>query len=772
VPLLALSLLVASQAIQPYKVTLDLSIAKSVVGSNEYSVTADGTVTSFSTLAVGSIKIDSRINGKFEGGKLVRYSIAQKGQPPEFEWTLENGRLKGKRGTAPFDVAAEAPDILFGNLHPAFTATMLRKYDVAKGGKQKVKAFIVDGGGFLEADVERTGTKQIKRGGSPEAAFVWKVSAGPVAMDIVSDKDGNILGENVPSQSLSFQAKGLDGLFVDPMAAYPELSQPMEKSKLVKGESAAMRDGVKLVHDRIGPDREGKFPVILVRTPYGRGPQMLEGEFWAKRGYVFVSQDCRGREDSEGEWDPFVNERKDGYDTIEWIAKQPWCDGNVGMIGGSYSGLVQWQAAVEQPKALKAIIPQVSPPDAFTNIPYEYGAFTLYQNVWWANIVKDKKSDMSQAQAGSVSNADLFLTLPLSKVDDKVLGRNIPFFDKWLERDSIKAFKGFDQVSDLGKVKIPALHISGWWDGDGIGTKLNWEAMRRAGRKNQWLIYGPWSHAFNTTTSLGDVDYGPSAILELNSVYLRWFDTWLKGKSVGQEKQPKVKVFLTKANVWLTGADWPLPSTVPKKLFLSSSGPANGKTSMGTLVDAAEASEPDRYLYNPASAKVPDELAKGNPTPSTKVTLEEGDRELFFKTAPLDRSMSVFGPIEVDFWFSTTARDADFFATLVDIDPKGEMRVFGMPGKLRASYLSGNDKRQPLTPGKTYRAKIRLWDAAHLLEKGHRLGLMINSDMFPMVNRNFGTAEPIMNATKMVSASHTIYHDLSRPSSLSFFAGG
>src|SRR5262249_52028643 len=145
---------------------------------------------------------------------------------------------------------------------------------------------------------------------------------------------------------------------------YKELSQPTFAVKVEKGIKIPMRDGVNLVHDMARPAVEGKYPTILIRTPYGRTGSMADGEWWAKRGYVLIAQDVRGREDSDGDWDPFVAERKDGKDTIDWIAKQPWSDGKVGMIGGSYLGYVQWAAAVEHPAALKCIIPQVSPPDA------------------------------------------------------------------------------------------------------------------------------------------------------------------------------------------------------------------------------------------------------------------------------------------------------------------------------------------------------------------------------------------------------------------------
>jgi putative CocE/NonD family hydrolase len=523
--------------------------------------------------------------------------------------------------------------------------------------------------------------------------------------------------------------------------------------------------------DIVRPQAPGKYPVILTRTPYGRVPNSLDGPFYASRGYVYISQDCRGRGESGGEWDPFVSERRDGYDAIDWASKQPWSDGKVGMIGASYGGLVQWAAAVEKHPALKALVPQVSPPDAMRNIPYDMGTFFLYGNLWWGKIVRDQNNVDMSSMASSLPHPDKFGTLPLSKVDDAVLGYNVPFYDKWLEREGLPQWKGFDWSSSLGQTNVPALHISGWWDGDLIGTQTNWATLRQAKKPNQWLIYGPWTHAFNTTSTLGDVDYGPTAIMELDSLYLRWFDTWLKGKSVGMEKVPKVQAFVTGANRWVNLDDWPSSKSLEKTLYLFADAPANGLTSRGELRDApAEAQEPSRYLYNPARAVVPKELLELDPSKATTVMelKDTDDDTLLYKSAPFAKATAIGGPINLDLRFQTSARDTDFYASLIDIDPKGQMRVIGRSGKIRAAYLAGFDKPRPLTPNKSYSTTIALWDTAHEFKSGHRLGLMITSGAFPLYARNLGTGEPIKNATRMVVQANTIFHDKKNPSKLRF----
>jgi putative CocE/NonD family hydrolase len=331
-------------------------------------------------------------------------------------------------------------------------------------------------------------------------------------------------------------------------------------------------------------------------------------------------------------------------------------------------------------------------------------------------------------------------------------------------------------MADMDKVKIPVLHISGWWDGDGIGTKLNWARMRSLGNKNQWLIYGPWTHIFNSSSRLGDVDYGPEAVIDLDSIYLRFFDTWLKHKQVNWEQQPKVRVFVTGINQWRDLNDWPDSRSREMTLFLSSRGPANGIASVGELVPAApKTQKPDRYTYDPAAAEIPKEMKNikdfGDLLAAASTLVNVPPKEkgvLIYRTAPMPEPLEIGGPIELDLQFATTARDTDFFASLVDIDEKGTMHAIGIGGKIRARYLSGWEKPSLLTPGKVYKATIELWDTAHQVKKGHRLAVLITSTAFPGYARNLNTGEPVINATRMVAAQQTIYHDATQPSALRF----
>jgi len=743
-------------------------------GTGTYETRADGTFESVTELNITGITLKSRLTGKLVDGAITEFELSNEQAGNQVTVSAKDGKAIIKAGEATRETTYKPSKVLFANLHPILSQTWSKVLDPEKDGVQKIDVFILDGAATLPIEVLKKKARTVEADGKKQIANVYLARMANVEFDVYLAQGTDFAAWDIPSQKLRAIRSGYESFVVDPSTLYPELSQPTMQTKAEKGVRVKMRDGVELVADIIRPADDAKHPVILERTPYGREiMSQLEGEWWAKRGYVHMVQDVRGRNDSAGEWVPFVNERKDGYDTIDWIVKQGWSDGKVGMIGGSYLGWVQWAAAVEEHPALKCIVPQVSPPDLFFNFPIDHGVPMLFGALWWSNYVKDKKVP---AVPETPKDFEKLKTLPLSKVDDEALGRNIPFYDAWLQNETPAAFKSATFMPDMNKIKIPVLHISGWWDGDGIGTKLNWARMRALGHKNQWLIYGPWTHLFNSSTRNGDVDFGPDAIIDVDTIYLRWFDTWLKDKQANWDKQPRVRAFLTGINEWRDLGDWPDSRSQEMTLYLSSRGRANGIASVGELVASApKAQSPDRYTYDPAAAEIPAQLKNVKDfadllaASSTVVKLAPGDNDvLVYKTPPMTEPLEIIGPIQVDLHFSTNVKDTDFFAGVVDIDEKGTMRAIGLPGKIRARYLSGWEKPSLLQPGKLYKATIDVWDSAHQVKKGHRLAVMISSQMFPLFARNLNTGEPISNATRMVVAQQTIYHDAKRPSALRF----
>lgn len=729
--------------------TIYLSGSKS--GTNHF-VNGVDTFESTTELSIGSIKIANSVKGTSAGGRLKGYHSDSKSPTGTAVLDFDGSKLtavtNGKKVELPFK---DTTGFWGGSLHPQFLRSsvdqadaLFKKNPAAK--EVTVNAYFIDTGSILPLTFTVLPSKKIDVSGSSKVIKRYTMILNGIAAEIDRTEDGVIVGEDVPVQKLRFLVDGYEALYEDPIAKYPELSQARFTVKPVEEDMVVMRDGIKLSTSILKPTGDRKFPVILSRTPYGKSTELANAPFFVSRGYIFVSQDCRGREESEGVWDPFMNEGPDGFDTIAWIAKQPWCDGNVGMIGGSYGGYVQWATAVMRPPALKCIIPQVSPPDAMHNLPYDFGVFMLSQDLWWSRIVAGKKTDFTGLRSG-VGNQKALLTLPLSKVDDKFFGHNVPFFDKWLKREKIGDWKGFDFTYSLDKVTIPALHISGIWDGDEIGTHINWNRMRELGRTNQWIIFGPWVHAFNTTHSFGGVEYGQSAIIDLDSVYLRWFDTWLKHRDINLDKMPKARIFVTGANKWMTADGWPTKTQKLETMYLGSKSLSLTRARSGVV----------NLIFDPSKAKVAGEGAVDGATTLLKKKDLISKYGTLFRSSPLSKDKAISGPLELSIEFSSSAVNTDFGAIICDEAPDGSLRLLGQPGKIRTAYLQGYDKVRPMTPGKRYVASIIPWDFAHAFKKGHRLAVYLTSSLFPTTSRNLGTVDPIFSATRMVVQKNKIY---------------
>jgi putative CocE/NonD family hydrolase len=752
----------------------------SPAGFSKWDESSDGAFSSSTEISLGGLKITSNMTGHFQDEKLSDSEVHDQGPGGATTLTYKGGVVSRTAGGQTKATPYAPKQFIYGaSLYPALWSSAAKHaYSEMQGSPEgttkSLQVFLIDSGAELPCTFKLLAPKQIRKNGEIVSASRLLVTVAGVQFELDTDKDQNAVAMDVPGQKIRFIEAGWDALYTDPLAAYPELSQPTFKTKFVSNTRVPMRDGVTLSTDLTMPDAAGKYPAILIRTPYGRGSEDTEGAFYARRGYVVVSQDCRGKGDSDGAWDPFVNEGNDGYDTIQWIAKQPWSTGKVGMIGGSYVGYVQWAAAVKRPPALKCIVPQVSPPDAMHNLPYDFGIPFLYGDIWWSKIVAGKGMDTSSFQA-PLPNPQGIAALPLEDVDKATLGQTIPFYQSWLKRTKESDWKGWDFLSHMRDANVPALHISGWWDGDGIGTKLNWAAERELGRKDQWLIFGPWPHAFNSTTMIGKVDYGPTAVLELDSLYLRWFDTWLKDKQVGLEKVPHVRAFVTGANKWVDLGDWPDKTEMTETLFLSQRSGEQihaGPVSKGILTNSPTPGGIS-YSYDPAKDTNVEALSNG--AASEEATFDGiakyGDSKqpvVLFESHPLSRDTAIAGPATVDLYFKSSAQDTDLYASIVDIDEQGQAHVMGAAGKIRASYRFGMNRIEPLHPNEVNHVQILPWEFAHEVKMGHRIGLLIMASGFPGYARNLGTIGPVATNKTMAVQNNTFLFGPDTPSRVQF----
>ena len=673
---------------------------------------------------------------------------------------------------------------IFDNYGPALMSQAVRLYDRAKGGKQSFPLIVLPGAA-VQASLEFRDRVERTVGGRDFALFRYLYSIAGVEITVWADAEDKLYLADVPAQNAAFVREGYEALR-KPETPDATVSQPTFDVTVQSNVMVRMRDAIRLATDLYLPKTDAKVPVILVRTPYQKTMAELQARYYARRGYAVAVQDCRGRFASDGIWEPFIHEPHDGYDTIEWLARQPWSTGKVGMIGGSYVGWVQWWAARERPPHLTTIIPNVAPPDGFYNIPYEYGAFFTLGAIWWADLLESKATaDLSGAAFSKISEkkfGPLLNTLPVIDLDKAVLGRENPYWRKWIAHPTDDAWWAeSDFLDKLRNVNIPVFHQSGWFDGDGIGTKLNYLRMKEYGHANQKLTVGPWGHTDTAARRLGDHDFGAEAVIDLQRDYLRWFDHWLKGMDNGILKDPLVSVFVMNTNRWLHADTYPLPQTRFTKLYLAGGGKANTSKGDGRLTfDEPPSGAPaDHYVYDP-----------GDPTPDPnflELTVEQekqltatADREKFarehhesvtaarqdilvYQTGVWKEPATFAGPVSATLYASTSAKDTDWYLALVDID-EHDHKLLLCSGKLRARFRNGVKKPELLEPGQIYPFQLDLWHTGITIPAGHRLRVEVASARFPTFSRNLNTGGHNETETKFVSAQQTVYHDKDHPS--------
>ena len=698
----------------------------------------------------------------------------------------------GETKDVSIDMVAQAG--LFENFNPALVRTLTDRYDHGLGGVQAMSVYVIPAT-LVEVTVEASGLVEVVVGGRDAQLERYDVDLAGIVLEVLCDGEGRVLFIDVPEQYAYYARSGWEFLrqrgAVDPLLSAPVHEVVIERDHLVR-----VRDGVGLATDLYFPDGPGPFPVVLVRTPYGKALEELRGQYYARRGYVFAVQDCRGRFASEGIWEPFVHEADDGYDTIVYLGEQPWSSGKVGMIGASYVGWVQWWAARDKPPYLATIIPNVAPPEPFFNIPYEYGAFFLLGSIWWAEILESEATaDLSGQRMRTINErayAQLLRHLPVIDLDEIILGKENPYWRRWIRHSMDDAYWAPARfAASLAEVEIPVFHQSGWFDGDGIGSKLNYQAMAAgAGPKVQKLVLGPWGHTDQSSRRHGERDFGAAAVVDLQRSYLRWFDYWLKGIDNGVLDEPLVSLFVMGSNHWEYGETYPLPQTSPTKLYLWSQGAANGLGGDGELRwEAPPAGAPTAsYVYDPgdptpfpaAYFEAGEDEASGDAPVGEKKRLDQAEEKakrkahynailrsrrdiLVYETAAFEEEVAFVGPIEAVLYAATDAKDTDWFMRLTAIEPDGEV-LWLVEGKIRARYRNSIQSPQWLEPGEVVAYPLDLWQTGIALPAGSKLRVEVASASFPRFSRNLNTGDHNETETAFVPAKQTIYHEAAYPS--------
>ena len=551
--------------------------------------------------------------------------------------------------------------------------------------------------------------------------------------------------------------------------------QPISETIRIEGHVAVpMRDGVKLYADVYRPRREGRFPTLITRTPYGvQRDGMHEAVIrFAQHGYAVVVQDTRGRYESEGAWDPFRNEANDGFDTVEWAAGQAWSNGKVGMHGGSYLGHVQWQAATMAPPHLTTIFPVLASTSIYHNTFFHGGAFKLALAFGWGavrmpNRIMNPQYWHSEGYAPQELKYDQIVwTLPLTELDLASSGQRVGFFRDWLKHQSYDSYwKAISDEERLGKVRVPTYSLGGWFDLLVGGTINGFKGVRANGataaaREGAKLIIGPWGHG--PTRKYGDIDFGPTAMRDLFDLELRWNDRHLKGMQNGIDREAPVELFVMGVNKWAHFADWPVPGTRFTPLYLTSGGQANSSRGDGRLEFAVPAAGKDGYEYDPRNPvpSVGGNDCCGAPFPAgprDQRPVEARQDVLVYSTGILKEAVTIAGPVEMRLFAATDGRDTDFVAKLVDVFPDGSA-INLAEGILRARFHKGLDRMELLEPGKMYEFVIDMRGTANVFQPGHRIRVDVTSSNFPQYDRNPNTGEDLGVSARVRTAKQTVFH--------------
>ncbi|RDI34616.1 CocE/NonD family hydrolase [Lentzea flaviverrucosa] len=559
-----------------------------------------------------------------------------------------------------------------------------------------------------------------------------------------------------------------------------------------------MRDGAALATNVWLPEQPGPFPVLLVRTPYGKddagtygNPKLPDVFAFVAAGYAVVAQDVRGTSRSPGVFVPHVHEGRDGADTLAWLAEQPWCDGAVGMWGGSYMGFTQWLAAVRDAPGLRAIAPVMSSADLYRAPWYSPGgALSQDAVLTWGTLsaLRTLQRDLAGGR-GDPADARALLSglddprllhdpLPLSGRD--VMTRHLPWAGEVLahpERDEF--WQEVAAIDRCAAVTVPALQVGGWYDVFIGETVRSYTTMRRHGgsaaaRDGQRLVIGPWAHADGTDLgTFPDRSFGRAGSIKAADVtgeHLRFFDRWVRGRTDTPGDAHRVRIFVMGADEWRDEADWPLPDTRHTDFFLTGGGRANTATGDGVLTrDAATSEATDTFLYDPRRP-VPTlggTVLGSASGPADQAAAEKRDDVLCFTTAVLDRPVEVTGHVTLVLHVSTSAPDTDFTGKLVDVHPDGRA-ILLCEGVQRVRYRDSLTGPALLEPGTVCELTIDLCVTSNVFLPGHRIRLEVSSSNFPRYDRNTNTGGTIATDTEddLVAAVNRVHHGPGRPSRL------
>lgn len=571
-----------------------------------------------------------------------------------------------------------------------------------------------------------------------------------------------------------------------------------------------LRDGVLLAMDVYFPATAGRkaeeaFPVVLRRTPYDKTAGAADGRYFAERGYIAVMQDVRGRYASEGEFYPFAHEGPDGYDAVEWISQQPWCDGKVGTTGASYCAAVQSALASLNPPHLAAMIPIYGPASYYHSSLRHNGALEMrFFTYAFSMAARSRETAADPLLKAALDEAyeniwEYVKSFPIRKGETPL--SLVPSYEQWCIDISTRAAyddywrqPGYGPLPHYDKhADVPTLYVGGWYDTYTRNTLQNFVEMRKRQKQPVHVLMGPWTHGGVATATAGDLSSTPDGGLsDFRAVQLRWFDHWLKGLPTGLEADRPVKFFLmgggsgpetgTKAifhgGEWKTADSWPPKGAKATSFYLH----ADGRIRTDPPQDECE---PTRYDFDPRDpvptvgghlSAIPLPAGgfdqRGDPRfPFCKNTLPLAARRdvLSFSTEPLEEDVVVAGPVRARLWVSTDGSDTDFTAKLLDVFPPSPNHPHGAAlnltdSILRLRFRNGFEREELAEPGVVYEIVFDLYPTANRFAKGHRIRVDVSSSNYPRFDVNPNTGGPIGVERRLRTAANALHHSAARPS--------
>jgi putative CocE/NonD family hydrolase len=546
-----------------------------------------------------------------------------------------------------------------------------------------------------------------------------------------------------------------------------------------------MSDGTVLKADIYRPSISGRYPVLLQRTPYNKslaGNLCYQHPIWyARRGYMVVVQDVRGRWKSDGDFYPFAHEESDGTEAIEWAARLPGANGRVGMYGFSYQGATQLLAARVRPPSLKAIAPAMTASQYYDGWIYQGGAFSLAFALSWATqligtqALRRGDNFCAQQLVDALSCSGRFYQLPLKEVPLFSGNKDAQFFLDWLNHPANDAYwQRWSLDSCYSNLQIPALHIGGWYDIFLRGTLRNFLGMKNADALEQRLVVGPWLH-MPWTQHVGCLDFGAAATNPIDRKQIAFFDHILKEESL-REDDCSVEVFVMGENRWQRFASWPPPQAKIRNLFLHSHGGATAPGDGWLSEDSPTHEPPDPFVYDPHSPV----LSAGGTSccfpanapmgPADQRVVEADPGVLVYSCAPFSYECCIIGPVKLRLWAVSTARDTDFTAKLCHVGTNG-MAINLCSGIIRARYRNSMTEPSLLQPGSAYEYEIDLGATAVRFKRGESLRLLVSSSDYPHWDRNPNTGKEFGEDTlsELVVATQLVLHEKDHLSRLEYF---